>query len=122
MTSEDKHSRLEGIQYATGEEQRATTKTPRKNEVAGTKWKRCLVVKISGGQSKVRCYKEQYCIETWNVRSMYQGKLNVVKQEMARLKIYILGICELKWTQMGELVQMTIISNTVAKNPLKEKY
>ena len=41
---------------------------------------------------------------------------------MARLKIYILGICELKWTQMGELVQMTIISNTVAKNPLKEKY
>ena len=97
MTSEDKHSRLEGIQYATGEEQRATTKTPRKNEVAGTKWKRCLVVKISGGQSKVRCYKEQYCIETWNVRSMYQGKLNVVKQEMARVNVYILGINKLKW-------------------------
>ena len=95
MTSEDKHSRLEGIQYATGEEQRATTKTPRKNEVAGTKWKRCLVVKISGGQSKVRCYKEQYCIETWNVRSMYQGKLDVVKQEMARVNINILEISEL---------------------------
>ena len=101
MTPEDEHSRLEGIQYATGEEQRATIKTPRKNEVARPKWKWCLVVKISGGESKDRCYKEQYCIETWNVRSMSQGKLNVVKQEMARVNMYVLGISELKWMGLG---------------------
>ena len=52
--------------------------------------------------SKVRCCKNQYCLETWNVRSMNQGKLEVVKQEMARVKINILGISELKWTGMGE--------------------
>ena len=57
---------------------------------------------MSGGESKFRCYKEQYCIGTWNVRSMNQGKLNVVKQEMARVNINILGISELKWTGMGE--------------------
>ena len=51
---------------------------------------------------KVRCYKEQYCIGTWNVRSMNQGKLEVVKQKMARVNIDILGISELKWTGMGE--------------------
>ena len=52
--------------------------------------------------SKVRCYKEQYCIGTWNVRSMNQGKLEVVKQEMARVNIDILEIGELRWTGMGE--------------------
>ena len=51
---------------------------------------------------KVRCCKEQYCIGTWNVRSMNQGKLEVVKQEMARMNINILGISKLKWTGMGE--------------------
>ena len=50
----------------------------------------------------VQCYKEQYCIGTWNVRSMNQGKLEVAKQEMARMNIDILGISELKWTGMGE--------------------
>ena len=64
--------------------------------------------------------KEQYCIGTWNVRSMKQGKLEVVKQEMARVNIDILGIGELKWTGMGDLTQMTIISTTVGKNPLEE--
>ena len=54
------------------------------------------------GLSKVRCCKEQYCIGTWNVRSMNQGKLEVVKQEMARVNVNILGISELKWTGMGE--------------------
>ena len=53
-------------------------------------------------RSKVQCCKEQYCIGPWNVRSMNQGKLEVVKQEMARVNIYILGIRELKWTGMGE--------------------
>ena len=55
-------------------------------------------VDVSGGESKVRCCKEQYCLGTWNVRSMNQGKLNVVKQEMAEVNIDILGMNELKWT------------------------
>ena len=57
---------------------------------------------VTGDRSKVRCHKEQYCIGTWNVRSMNQGKLEVVKQEMARVNVDILGIIELKWTGMGE--------------------
>ena len=64
--------------------------------------------------------QDQYCIGTWNVRYMNQGKLEVVKQEMARVNKDILGISELKWTGMGELTQMTIISTTVGKNPLEE--
>ena len=54
------------------------------------------------GLSKVRCCKEQYCIGTWNVRSMNQGKLELVKQEMARVNVDILGIRELRWDGMGE--------------------
>ena len=54
------------------------------------------VVDVSGGESKVQCYKEQYCIGTWNVTSMNQSKLDEVKQEMARVNIDILGISELK--------------------------
>ena len=57
---------------------------------------------VTGDGSKVQCYEEQYCIGTWNVRSMNQGKLEVIKQEMARVNINILGISELKWTGMGE--------------------
>ena len=57
---------------------------------------------MTGARSKVQCCKEQYCIGTWNVRSMNQGKLEVVKQEMARVNVDILGISELKWTGMGE--------------------
>ena len=57
---------------------------------------------VSGGENKVQCYKEQYCIGTGNVRFMNQGKLAVVKQETARLNIHILGISGLKWTGMGE--------------------
>ena len=57
---------------------------------------------VTGDRSKVQCYKEQYCIGTWNVRSMNQGKLEVVKQEMARVNIDILGISELRWTGMGK--------------------
>jgi len=56
---------------------------------------------MSGGESKVQCCKEQYCIGTWNVRSMNQGKLEVVKQEMARVNSNILGVNELKWTRIG---------------------
>ena len=57
---------------------------------------------MTGDGSEVRCCKEQYCIGTWNVSSMNQGKLEVVKQEMARVNINILGIRELKWTGMGK--------------------
>ena len=57
---------------------------------------------VTSDGSKVRCCKEQYCIGTWNVRSMNQGKLEVVKQEMARVNINILGISELKWAGTGE--------------------
>ena len=78
------------------------------------------VVDVTGDGSKVQCYKEHYCIEPWNVRSMNQGKLEVVKQEMAGVNIDILGISELKWTGMGTFIQMTIISTTVGKNPLEE--
>ena len=57
---------------------------------------------MTGDRSKFQCCKEQYCIGTWNVRSMNQGKLEVVKQEIARVNVDILGIRELKWTGMGE--------------------
>ena len=57
---------------------------------------------VPGGESKVQCYKNHYCIGTQSVRFMNQDKLDVVKQEMARVNIYILGISELKWTRMGE--------------------
>ena len=70
---------------------------------------------------KVQCYKEQYCIGTWNVRSMNQGKLEVIKQEMARVNVDILGISELKWTGMGEFDSDDhYISTTAGRNPLEE--
>ena len=77
-------------------------------------------VDVTGDGSKVRCCKEQYCIGTWNVRSMNQGKLEVVKQQMSRVNIDILEISELRWTGMGEFSQMTTISTTVGRNPLEE--
>ena len=75
---------------------------------------------VTGDRSKVRCCKEQYCIGTWNVRCMNHGKLEVVKQEMARVNVDILGISKLRWTGTGELTQMTIIFTTVGKTPLEE--
>ena len=87
----------------------------RKNEGMEPKQKQYPAVDVTGDRSKVRCCKEQYCIGTWNVRSMNQGKLEVAKQEMARVNIDILGISELKWTAMGEF-----ISTTVGKDPLEE--
>ena len=74
----------------------------RKNEGMEPKQKQYPVVDVTGDRSKVQCCKGQYCIETWNVRSMNQGKLEVVKQEMARVNVDILGISELKWTGMGK--------------------
>ncbi|KAF7249469.1 Craniofacial development protein 2 [Varanus komodoensis] len=102
MTPEDKPLRSEGVQYATGEEQRASTSSARKNEATGSKPKGHSVADVSGGERRVQSCKDLYSIGTWNVRSMNQGKLGVVKQEMTRLHIDILGISELKWTGMGE--------------------
>ena len=70
--------------------------------VHGAKAKQNPVVDGTGDRTKVQCCKEQYCIGTWNVRSMNQGKLEVVKQELTRVNIDILGIGELRWTGMGE--------------------
>ena len=100
MTLKDELPRLVGAQYATGEEWRNNS---RKNEETEPKQKRKHpIVDMTGDASKVQCCKEQYCIGTWNVRSMNQGKLEVVKQKMARVRIDILGISKLKWTGMGE--------------------
>ena len=65
--------RLKGVQDATGKEQKAITNSSRKNEAAGPKQKQWSVVDVSGGESKVRCCKEQYCTGTWNIESMNQG-------------------------------------------------
>ena len=88
-----------GAQYATGDQWRNKSK---KNEGMEPKQKEYPAVDVTGDRSKVQCCKEQYCIRTWNVRSMNQGKLEVVKQEMTRMNINILGISELRWTGMGE--------------------
>ena len=88
-----------GAQYATGDQWRNNS---RKNEGMEPKQKQNPVANGTGDGSRVRCCKEQYCIGTWTVRSMNKGKLEVVKQEMARVNIDILGISELKWTGMGE--------------------
>ena len=91
--------RLVGAQYATGDQWRNNS---RKNAEMETKQKQHPVVDVTGDRSKVQCCKEQYCIGTWNARSMNQGKLKVVKQEMARVNVDILGISKLKSTGMGE--------------------
>jgi len=81
-------------------------------------------VDVTDDGSRVRWCKEQYCTGTWNFRSKNKGKLEVVKQEMARVNIDSLGISELKWTEMGEFNSdykiQTIISTTVGKNLLEE--
>ena len=88
-----------GAHYATGDQWRNNS---RKNEETEPKQKQHPAVDVTGGGSKVQCRKEQYCIGAWNIRCMNPGKLDVVKQEMARVNIDILGISELKWTEMGE--------------------
>jgi len=76
--------------------------TPERIKRWSQKQKQTPVVDVIGDRGKVGCCKEQYCIGTWNVRSMNQGKLEVVKQEMARVNVDILRISKLKWTGMGE--------------------
>ena len=96
-TLKDELSRSVGAQYATGDQWRNNS---RKNEET----EQHPAMDVTGDGSKVQCYKEQYCIGTWNVRPMNQGKLEVVKQEMARANVDILGISELKWTGMSEFI------------------
>ena len=91
-TLKDELPRLVGAQYATGDQWRNNS---RKNEEMEPKQKQHPVVDVTSDGSKVRCCKEHYCIGTWNVRTTNQGKLEVVKQEMARVNINILGISEL---------------------------
>ena len=103
-----------GAQYATGDQWRNNS---RKNEGMEPKQKQYPAVDVTGDRSKVWCCKEQYCIGAWTVRSMNQGKLEVVKQEMARVNVDILGISELKWIGMANLIQMTIIYILLARIP-----
>ena len=97
--SKEEIPRSLGAQYAIGDQWRNNS---RKNEGMEPKQKQYLVVDVTGDRSKVHFCKEQYYIGTLNVRSMNQGKLEVIKQEMARVNIDILGINKLKWTGMGE--------------------
>ena len=98
-TLKDEMPRMGGAQCATGDQWRNNS---RKNETTEPKQKQQLVVDVTGDGSKVWCCKGQYCIGTWNFRSMNKGKLEVVKQEMAKVNVDNLGISELKWTGMGE--------------------
>ena len=98
-TLKDELPRSVGAQYATRNQWRNNSI---KNEETEPKQKQHPAVDVTSDGSKVRCCKEQYCTGTWNVRSMNQGKLGVVKQETARVNVDILGISELKWTGMGE--------------------
>ena len=98
----DELPRSVGAQYATGDQWRNNS---RKNEGMGPKQKQYPAVDVTGDGSSVQCYKEQYCIGTWNVRSMNQGRLEEVTKMMARVNIKILVIRELKWTEMGNYIQ-----------------
>ena len=97
-TLNDELLRSVAAKYPAGDQWRNNS---RKNEETEPKQKQHLVVDLTGDGSKVQCCKEQYFIGTWNVRSMNQGTLEVVNQEMGRLNIDTLGISELKWTGMG---------------------
>ena len=102
---------------ATGDQWRNNS---RKNEGMRPKQKQHPVVVGMGDRSKSRCCKEQYCIGTWIVMSMNQGKLKVVKQEKTRVNIDILGISELRWTGMGEFNSGDHCIYYMGSNPLEE--
>ena len=103
-TLKDELPRLAGAQYATGDQWRNNSRKNEKMEPKQNKQKqnKTPIVDMTGDRNKVQCCKEQYCIGTWKVRSMNRGKLEVVKHEMARVNVNILGISKLKWIGMGE--------------------
>ena len=117
MALEDELSRSVGAQYATGDQWRSNS---RKNDETEPQWKQHPVVDVTGDESKIQCCKEQYCIGAWNIRSTNQGKLEMVKQEMARVNTDILGISKLKWSGMGEFNSDDHYIYTVVTNPLEE--
>ena len=96
-TLKDELPRSVGAQYATGKQWRNNYRKNEETEAKQTNTQLWMWLVM-----EVWCFKEQYCIGIWNIRSMNQGKLEVVKQEMASVNIDILGISELKWTGMGE--------------------
>src|SRR5574337_1262887 len=98
-TLKEKLPRSVGAQYATGDQWRNNS---RKNKGMEPKQKQYPVVDVTDDRSKVRCCKEQYCTGTWNVRSVNQGKLEVVNRETARMNVNILRLSKLRWTGMGE--------------------
>ena len=116
-TLKDELPRSVGAQYKSGDQWRNNS---RKNEGMEPKQKEYPAVDVTGDRSKVWCCKEQYCIGTWNVRSMNQGKLEVVKQEMARVNVHILGISELRWTGMCEFNSDDHYIYYAGRNPLEE--
>jgi len=116
-TLKDEPPRSVGARNASGDQWRNNS---RKNEEMEPKQKQHPVLDVTGDGSRVQCCKKQYCIGTWNVRSMNQGKLEMDKQEMARVNISILGISELKWTGMRHFNSNDHLSTTVGKNPLEE--
>ena len=112
-TLKDELHRSVGAQYVTGEEWRNNSG---KNAETELKQKQHPVVDVTGDGNEVRCCKELYCIGTWNVRSMNQGKLEVVKQEMARGNINIVGISELiKWFALETNRDHSVIFETASR-------
>ena len=105
-TLKDELPRLVGTQSATGDKWRNNS---RKNEELEPRQKQHPVVDVTGDRSKVQCYKEQYCIETWNIRSMNQGKLEVVKQKIAGVKSIFYELAKWIGLEGVNLTQMTNI-------------
>ena len=115
-TLKDELPRSVGAQYATGDQWRNKSI---QNEETESKQKQHPVVDETGDGSKVQWGKQQHCIGTWNVRSMNQSKLEIVKQEMARVNIDTLGVNKLKWTRMDEFNSDDHYIYTVGRNPLE---
>ena len=106
MTPKDESPRSEGVLYVLGRERRRITNSPWMNEVARPKWIEFSAADVSGVESKIRCCKEQYCVGIWNVRSMNQRKLDMVKQVTVRINISILRISQIKWiSQFSSVTQ-----------------
>jgi len=109
----------EGAQYATGEEQRRTTNSPGKNEVAGPNRKWWSVVDVSGDESKIWCCKKQYCIGTWNVRSMNQSKLHAVIRSIRTFSWKSLGQQEDQTSQSSGKSTLNTLERTDAELKLQ---
>ena len=112
----DELPRSVGAQYATGDKGRNNS---RNNEGMEPKQKERPVVDVTGDRSKVRSCKEQYCRGTWNFRSTNQGKMEVVKQEIARMNVDILGITEPKRTGLGEFNSCDHYMNNCGQESLR---